>query len=461
MGDRFSSTALIRSVVSLFRIDRIRYAIVPVNRYNRPYQSYGRRGFLKTLTTLGVSASTASVLTQDAVADVIDDPKREVPRIRAFRHTNHQEVVEEGAKPEREPDIYSIPRWRWARVEAAHDARRQVEKQLDGNYPVWVTDDSNGEKKIVVEQFDDGNLRSADVQALDKQVPSSVKGVAGQGSMFGSLSRFTQEHDIPVTIERTKIDPQDTFTNEFSANISTSTTITSDLGDHFTYDYDSIPAGAGMWAADSDCHPWAPLTTGFPVSHNGTKKMLTAGHGMNNSTIDRCWVDNKVSSTEDEDLLEDKVVLDWMDGGSWDPLDASRLNLGAGANSVTYDFADHSGGYEGISIWGGTSWDRIKDLQDGGPGQYGTIYQQGMTTGRDECSITYVNGRSFKTDLLGETDVKNGDSGGPIAEVRDEPWFGFRYAYGAGLVSSRNPNGDSYVFASGIPAIEQALRVTV
>ncbi|QSG08485.1 hypothetical protein HSR122_1084 [Halapricum desulfuricans] len=29
---------LIRSVVSLFQIDRIRYAIVPVNRYNRPYQ---------------------------------------------------------------------------------------------------------------------------------------------------------------------------------------------------------------------------------------------------------------------------------------------------------------------------------------------------------------------------------------------------------------------------------------
>jgi len=29
---------IIRSVVSLFRIDRIRYAIVPVNRYNRPYQ---------------------------------------------------------------------------------------------------------------------------------------------------------------------------------------------------------------------------------------------------------------------------------------------------------------------------------------------------------------------------------------------------------------------------------------
>lgn len=157
----------------------------------------GRRGFLKTLAGLGVSASTASALTQDAVADVIGDPRREVPRIKAFRHTNHEAVVEEGAKPEREPDIYSIPRSMWAQVEAAHDARRQVEKQLDGNYPVWVTDDNNGDKMVVVEQYDDGNLRSADVRALDEQIPASVKGVAGRRSRFGRKSRYAQERKPP------------------------------------------------------------------------------------------------------------------------------------------------------------------------------------------------------------------------------------------------------------------------
>lgn len=78
MRDRFSSSAL----------DRM-----------------GRRGFLKTLAGLGVSASTAGALTQSAVAEAVDDPRREVPRIRAFRHTNHEEVVEEGVKPEREPEV--------------------------------------------------------------------------------------------------------------------------------------------------------------------------------------------------------------------------------------------------------------------------------------------------------------------------------------------------------------------
>ncbi|MEF8883295.1 MAG: hypothetical protein V5A34_12315, partial [Halapricum sp.] len=161
----------------------------------------GRRGFLKTLAGLGVSASTASAITQDAVADVIDDPRREVPRIRAYVHTNHK-AVENGAKPKRKPDIYKIPRSMWARVEAARDARRQVERQLGGKYPVWVTTDNNGEKKVVVEQFDDGSLSSADIQSLDEQVPAKVNGVAGRQSRFGKKSRYAQKREIPVDIER-------------------------------------------------------------------------------------------------------------------------------------------------------------------------------------------------------------------------------------------------------------------
>jgi hypothetical protein len=42
----------------------------------------GRRRFVKSLTALGVSATTIASLSQDALADVTSDPTEEVPRLK-------------------------------------------------------------------------------------------------------------------------------------------------------------------------------------------------------------------------------------------------------------------------------------------------------------------------------------------------------------------------------------------
>jgi len=70
-------------------------------------------------------------MTQDTMADLIDDPKKEVPRVAAFVHTNHEQV-EQGAAPERVPIYYKIPRDVWARIEGAHNARQRIEKMFEG-----------------------------------------------------------------------------------------------------------------------------------------------------------------------------------------------------------------------------------------------------------------------------------------------------------------------------------------
>ncbi|MEF8894626.1 trypsin-like serine protease, partial [Halodesulfurarchaeum sp.] len=428
----------------------------------------GRRGFLKTLAGLGVSASAASVLTQEAVADVIDDPRREVPRIKAFRHTNHEAVVEEGAKPEREPDIYSIPRSMWARVEAAHDARRQVEKQLDGNYPVWVTDDNNGDKMVVVEQYDDGNLRSADVRALDEQIPASVKGVAGRRSRFGWKSRYAQEREIPVDIKRPQIDgsqkenssaEQSKMAEDYS-NYSLDSSIKTSESIHYEYDYEEIPAGSHMYATDSDMGNATHVTTGFPVYDDTESKILSAGHTFD-SQLDRGWVDDNITSSEfGGDLHEEEVVFDPFANDEFDPLDAALMEIGPSASGTKRAFAANGGGYRWTSIWGSLTLDRLNDIQDSGTGSNGALIKQGSINGRDECSITAVTDRAFKTDLVGGDDIEGGDSGGPIAEVREVPWMGRNIAYAAGLISS-NLETNEYVYGSAMHAVEDEFTVIV
>lgn len=464
---------------------------------SRALSRVGRRGFLKTLAGLGVSASTASALTQDAVADVIDDPRREVPRIKAFRHTNHREVVEEGAKPEREPIVYKIPRWQWARVEAAHDARRQVEKQLDGKYPVWVTTDTNDEKLVVVEQPDNGSLRTADVRALDERVPSSVRGVAGGrskdstppfgndakgvGPAFGHSSRFTEEREVPVVVERPRISDRKVG-NEPSVmhtdgedSVSTSDYVVDD-GYYYRYEWDEIPAGACMQFGgqyDSGL-AFATGTAGFPAYRNGNQVMVSAGHNWVWPDFPisaySAWADERIDTkylygreiiTEGSDFDAQEIVDRNWDSDNYDPLDCSIMAPSGDVSHIRYDFAaDSSGRLEDWPVYGAVAMDRIHDLEDSGTHENEELYQQGATTGRDECAIDAVGDASFQTDLVGGQDVQKGDSGGPIVLVESDPELPYSAAYPAGVTSSYLQD-DPRVFATTARTIEEEFDLRV
>ncbi len=48
-------------------------------------------------------------MSQDALAELTENPHDEVPRLESLTHTNHEDVINNGAKPEREPVYYTIP----------------------------------------------------------------------------------------------------------------------------------------------------------------------------------------------------------------------------------------------------------------------------------------------------------------------------------------------------------------
>lgn len=89
----------------------------------------GRRRFVDTLLTLGVSSSTAAALTKDELAKLTDDPSQQVPRTKYFRHTNHDEVVN-GGRPNRGPTFYTVPRDQWIETETAVNAATSLGDRL-------------------------------------------------------------------------------------------------------------------------------------------------------------------------------------------------------------------------------------------------------------------------------------------------------------------------------------------
>lgn len=72
-----------------------------------------RRRFLSGLSTLGLSGAALNHITQDAVADLTDNPEKEVPRLEGFKHTNQKELrdssTKDPVKPEKSPFTTQFP----------------------------------------------------------------------------------------------------------------------------------------------------------------------------------------------------------------------------------------------------------------------------------------------------------------------------------------------------------------
>jgi len=109
-----------------------------------------RRNFLSKLSAMGISGATLQYMTKDALAEVTDDPKDEVPRLRYLRHKEEKTI---GEPPEREPVYEAIPRDRWERIEGANEAFSQIkgkirtETKMSG-VDVWVTTHSTMERSV-------------------------------------------------------------------------------------------------------------------------------------------------------------------------------------------------------------------------------------------------------------------------------------------------------------------------
>jgi len=436
------------------------------NRFSRKLNRMSRRRFMSSLASLGVSAAAIPGMTQETMADLIDNPREEVPRVAAFVHTNHEEV-KRGAAPKRVPIYYKIPREQWVRVESAYDARQRIEAMLESRseaIDVWVTTNSNDEKQIKVEIYDDGSLGTYSLKAIETSIPASVDGVAGPRTEVEEVVP-----DIPVTVERTKVKPANSIDDEPTAEPkSVSQNDIDDL--KYWHDWDEIPAGA---AANFEYYleKEGQGTLCTPVKDGTRELMLTAGHNLQYYNLTLNGAAGKPPVDDHE--FEEEAHSDYGLVGT-DNLDAGLLDTTSLVVDMQYAFADY--GTTTGDITGTVSKSRLKDIENNGTLSYETFWRQGAKTGRDSYfGIDEVGSNAFRT-TLSSSNTERGDSGGPyhiefnltrpietleipggqnIAEILSNGNSNI-----AGVHQGDDPEGSKTV-ATSMPDIEQKWEITI
>lgn len=411
---------------------------------NSNKSSIGRQKFLGTLAGFGASVGVLGSMTQEVYADFIDDPKREAPYIRSYLHTNHQEVVERGATPERTPVYDTMPRSQWVRIKSAQDARRQVAKQIrarNEDIQTYVTTNSNGEKQIAVHVNDwNDTISRSRLSEIEDQVPGSVDGVAGRGTENEESVR-----GIQVSVNRYSPEPYGARTRTIEPD---------SIGDlnYFWDSWNDVPGGAAMGATDQVANPpgpnFAPLaTTGTPIDGD---KMTVAAHaiagpggnvGYGNIVAAAPWESSPPGFPPVLDY-EFGTVNHHGDPGEKPGPDASIVS---GTADVQYQFANYSGATYG-DIRGTVSQTTLERIEDNGTNRYETFEGQGANTGK--VSNFDIDGVGY-LGFIALEEMARGDSGGPFHIDNNYPFF--RTDNNVGIDSGTNWNDIAGTVQGGIP----------
>jgi hypothetical protein len=347
----------------------------------------GRRRFLKTLSTLGVSAAALNHMTKDALAELTDDPSQEVPRLKGMRHTNHEAIVNGTEPPELEPIYYTIPRDEFVRIETRYDAARKIRKRV-GNDPQIHVGVRRQQDNLIVNvthetvQRHDGDVDEPKLtfSELRESLPDYTHGKVSVGN------KEYEVEDIRVRAVETR----------------------SVEDDYFDADYESdVPGGCKAM----DDGGW---TIGHPAYDDDRNEYVwtTASHCVERSS--------NVGVYQPDDSENDNYIGvsdKYTEAGNGD----AATIIQNSAEEPHYYYADYWGGYEDWPIYGTRSTEYLKDMAANGE----TVYKQGKTTGRLEGAVLEV--RNDGMFVLIDCDRSGGDSGGPYFDVND---YGNAYAVG-------------------------------
>lgn len=384
-------------------------------KFMRKLDRMGRRRFLNTLGGLGLSATTLSFITKDALAETTSDVTEEVPYVKFLRHTNPEEI-ERGAVPEREPIWDTIPRSKWVRVESAHDAARNLNDSLDRQFSsgqvVASVTSRNGDpyqKEISVKyttvEHADGTVSSpaASFSQVENALPNTVSGQAGEGRNAETV------RGIPVTITRERKIEQSCSGGEYNSEHGSDIPGGTRIGDS------GSTGTAGMAATrDSD----------------GQNVMVSCGHVLDNSTHFHQPGDQK---SEEDLYVEAYDNTDSNDNGYAIPYDNETF---------VRELADGSGGVKYTDVKGVVSWDTIKNNE--GDDTY-VVKKQGNRTGTTKgYIIDTVEKSTGERNFWTNADSGGGDSGGPhFNRVQwngnDETYIVGIHAWGRGSDSCPTP----------------------
>jgi len=374
-------------------------------------------------------------MSKDVLAQVTDNPKKEVPRLKALVHTNHEEV-ENGKPPKREPIYYTIPRDKWVQVESTYDAANRIKQKVrkitnSSLVRVGVTEKTTGHrsKPVVVVRRDKlpnhSQQANISIEELSERLPATVDGNAGNKNVSEVVS------DIEITFDEREL--------------ATSATCSWDTP-YYNQDFsDNVPGGCQISSGGIG-------TVCTPAQNDGTgaQQLLTCAHlfGENGEGDAVNQSGTKIGNCA-------ASVWRWNDKDSGDQdADASRafdcatITPDSGVD-VSYTFAEDDGTYSIESIVGRTGWDLIKDGF--------TIKRQGRTSGRQSGEVTTAfTNQTFETSAVSN----DGDSGGPhydeVYGDNREKDFSI-----AGIHSYGENSGCSYSGAIWVGKAEKEFNVTI
>ncbi|WP_396613554.1 hypothetical protein ACH9L7_16585 (plasmid) [Haloferax sp. S1W] len=367
-------------------------------------------------------------MSKESLAQLTDDPKNEVPRLKYIKHTNHEEVVEaakqgQSIKLEREGVYHTIPREDWAEIEGAKKAYKRVNESVrksfqSDNVNVRIGNNKKENKrdfKIIVEfrYYEDGekeNIADDVLNSLRESLPSSTS----ESISYGKNS--VEVENIPIKFEKTRL-------------VQT---------DYYTKKYDDVPAGAAgtfILGTENQCTYCTPCFVYKPTET--TWGWLTAGHCVN--------------ANEDERAYQPSNANNGAVGESYKARHVSGYDVAVIENdgrNTKWDVASNStfNDYMGWPIKGHTPIDRIEELCQNST----TVYQQGRTSGRTTARVDNFDDYEVEIHRY-DSQTDKGDSGGCYFE-KDSNDDVYIIGVHADAVGS-NPSWDAR--GTHIPRIEQ------
>jgi hypothetical protein len=355
-------------------------------------------------------------MTKDALAEVTEDPKDEVPRLRYLRHKNDKQPNEE---PVREPVYETIPYDRWERIKATNEAMRKIKRDLGSKTDTNLID---------VDVVHDGKTRSVGVlykiKERDGEINSpevNFSNLTGEiaDEVTVELKNGSTVEGIPVKVKKKEIIEQD-VSCEYDVN-------------RYTEYYEDIPGGCNI-GSNYRC---ATMCT--PAYDNSSDKdvLISAAHNFFGPEYEdfssTAWQPNPANYGGGNGSALAGEVTDyvyWRDGDSG-KRDAARIELDF-TRDVKYRLADDGGGYKNESVGGIVFSDTIEDKM--GDSSY-KLTRQGSNSGTGKGMITNYDpdDKEFKIDVTS----KKGDSGGPV----------FKNIWGATLIAgiTRAEGGKTYL----------------
>jgi hypothetical protein len=338
----------------------------------------GRRRFMKVASTLGISATSLRLGTQEGLVQAMDDPKQEVSYVSRMRVITDQD----GNPIGREPEYSTIARDKWVDLETTTKAQEQITNRLHRTFPnsptlhasITPSDESPTGHEVTVyyaaKEMADGTVVEPQVsrQQVQGTLPNKMTATVGKNQWSAERS------GIPVRVTERVVERQ---TSGYTG-----------------YDWAEIPGGCKINGGTA--------CSTFYHTNEDEYHLITAGHVVDSSPSD--WGNPTKSDT-------DGWVIDKVNQAN---KDYALLRTYSDNAKTMLRNDDGSNPDTDLQIYGGLTDDTIRN------DFYGTrkeVKYQGRETGR---VTTYVEDFSENTSSSDDQTFQvtqsatSGDSGGIV-----------------------------------------------